>query len=266
MSTGWERENRTHFDEIVVNYDKTRPEYPKQLFADLFHYAGAAEGKTAIEIGAGTGKATAPVLAAGYDVTAVEIGANMAAFLRHKFAGHEHFRVLVNSFEEAPLEENSCDLIYAASAFHWVDASIGCPKAFRLLKSGGVFALLRYNTPPANDEALYEEIQALYQRHFPKTYRPLRENLNEPAELSKNFGFEDMRSYGFQNVSLKLYDTPIIYSADEYLVLLDTLADHRTMPENDRAALYAGIKSAIAKHGGQHRVDHVFQLYTGKKP
>jgi len=33
--TSWERENRTHFDKIVENYDKIRWSYPDELFADI---------------------------------------------------------------------------------------------------------------------------------------------------------------------------------------------------------------------------------------
>ena len=36
--TGWERENRIHFDDIVLNYDKIRPEYPAKLFQEVFKY------------------------------------------------------------------------------------------------------------------------------------------------------------------------------------------------------------------------------------
>ena len=78
--TGWERENRTHFDDIVVNYDKVRWDYPSELYADILDYSRTG-GKKAVEIGAGTGKATTPMLNAGYDVTAVEMGANMAEFI-----------------------------------------------------------------------------------------------------------------------------------------------------------------------------------------
>lgn len=67
-----------HFNAIVVNYDMIRPEYPTELFEDVFKYSGSEKGEKAFEIGAGTGKATTPFLDAGYHVTAVEIGANMA--------------------------------------------------------------------------------------------------------------------------------------------------------------------------------------------
>ena len=61
--TGWERERRTHFDEIVLDYDRVRPEYPAEMFEDAIAYAG---GNKALEIGAGTGKATGPFLQAGF--------------------------------------------------------------------------------------------------------------------------------------------------------------------------------------------------------
>jgi hypothetical protein len=64
---------------------------------------------------------------------------------------------------------------------------------------------------------------------------------------------------------MKLYDASQTYSADEYIALLDTYSDHRTLPDDNRAALYAGIKEAIFRHGGYHKVDYVFQLYMGRK-
>lgn len=270
--TGWERSKRTHFDEIVTIYDKVRWEYPDQLFADVIQYLGPEIGKKALEIGAGTGKATAPFLDMGYAVTAVEMGANMAEFLLNNFKGYTNFNVIIDTFEEASLEEVNYDLIYAASAFHWVDAEIGCPKVFRLLKNGGVFALFRYNAIPADGEELYEEIQTLYDKFYNSYYlskvRPVRkskEEYGEPSEIYKGFRFESLENYGFCEVTMKLYEASQRYSADEYIELLETYADHRGLPEANRLNLYAGIKEAILRHGGHHKVDYIFQLYMGKK-
>ena len=273
--TGWERHKRIHFDEIVLNYDKVRPEYPDELFEDIFKYSGPEKGKKALEIGAGTGKATVPFLNAGYDVTAVEISANMAEFLLERFEGYRNFNVIVSTFEDALLKEDNYDLIYAASAFHWVDAEIGCPKVFRLLKNGGTVALLRYNfnIVPADGEELHEEIQAVYEKYYytyysisnTKTVRMTKEKFEKSPKILSGYGFEDLSVYGFRDVSMKLYDATRIYGADEWIGLLGTLSDHRSLPECNRAALYAGIKEAITKHGGRHEVDFVFQLYMGRK-
>jgi len=203
-------------------------------------------------------------------VTAVEIGANMAEFLRERYRG-ETLDVVVAAFEDAALEENSYDLIYAASAFHWVDAEIGCPKAFRLLKSGGTFALFRFNQLPGDGDKVYEEIQAAYEKHFSiyKPYkRPVRlshDDFHKPSEIYRGFRFYDLKDYGFSDITVKLYDASRTFSTGEYMDMLDTFADHRGLPDDDRAALYAGIKEAILRHGGRHRVDYVFQLYMGRK-
>jgi len=272
--TGWEREKRTHFDEIVVNYDRIRPEYPGELFADMIDYIGPGR-KKALEIGAGTGKATAPFLKAGYDVTAVEIGENMAAFLREKFIEYANFRVIVSAFEDASLQEDSYDLVYAASAFHWVNAETGCSKVFDLLKSGGVFALLRYNFLATHNVALTDEIHAVYEKQYfnyytskphAVRYKRTHNDFLEPAEMLINYGFKDMRDYGFSNVSLKLYDVPWTLDAAGYIKLLETFADHRGLPAENKTALYAGITRAITKHGGYISEDDVFQLYIGRKP
>ncbi len=270
--TGWEFHKRSHFDEIVENYDKARPRYPSELFEDIFKYVSEADGKRALEIGAGTGKATAPILDAGYDVTAVELGANMAEFLTERFKGNSSFNVIVDSFENVPLEDESYDLIYAGSAFHWVEAEIGCPKALRLLKSGGAIALFRYNIDPADGEELYEEIQSIYRKHYCTYYtsnerrsKKSREDFQTPSGIYTGFRFEDLRAYGFRDVTMKFYDVSRMYSADEYIAYIDTMADHRGLPDENRAALYAGVKEAIIKHGGHFKIDFIFQLYIGRK-
>jgi len=270
--SGWEQENRGHFDEIVLNYDKVRWDYPQEMFEDIFEYSGLGKGKKAIEIGAGTGKATTPVLDAGYDVTAVELGANMAEFILEKHKGYKNFSVIVSAFEDAALTEGIYDLAYAASAFHWVNADIGCPKVFRLLKPGGTFALLRNNNYTADGEALYEDIQAVYEKYYFSCYtsskrlvRHSNKDLMEPAGIKQGFGFEDISAFGFGDVFLKFYDVTLSYNADEYVAFLDTMSPNRALPKDNKKALYEGVRQAIINHGGQYNVDTVFTLYMGRK-
>ena len=266
--TGWERGRRVIFNDIAADYDKIRPDYPPELFTDIFNYSGT-NGRKALEVGAGTGKATVPFLNAGYNVTAVELGANMAEFLAERFKESKSFSVITSAFEDAALDENSFDLIYAASSFHWVDAEIGCPKAFLLLKNGGAITLFRYNWDHPDGDELYEEIQEIYKQYYHKPYiRPLKVTGDEywsPDGIIRGFRFEDLRNYGFTDISMKLYDNRKIYTTDEYLAFLDTLSDHRSLPESDRADLYASVREAIDKHGGFYKVDYVYQLYMGRK-
>src|SRR5574341_2171998 len=104
-------EERLAFDRVPEIYDRVRPVYPEGLFDDLFERLPVpGERIRVIEIGAGTGKATASLLARGARVTAVEPGPNMAAFLRRRFPGEARLEVLNAMFEDAPLPQGAFDL------------------------------------------------------------------------------------------------------------------------------------------------------------
>lgn len=280
IGTGWKHNNRTHFDKIVENYDKIRWDWPREIFEDIFAYTGegcgADAGKKALEIGAGTGKSTVPFLDAGYDVTAVELGENMAEYLRGKFAGRKNFRVVVSAFEdvseETLLEDGGYDLVYAASSFHWVNAEIGCPKVFQILKPGGTFALFRNNFNAAGTGGIHDEIQAAYEKFYYTHHKTKKRwrgytkaQLDTPFQKLREFGFEDLRAYGFGDISTAFYDVRHMYSAEKYIELLETFPDHRELPDENRSGLYSAIGETITKHGGTYTADCVFQLYMGRK-
>ena len=144
---------------------------------------------------------------------------------------------------------------------------------FRILKSGGTFALFRNSTPPAFGDELYEEIQGCYEKHYYSHYKSYdkpkkrsTEDLWKPSELYWSFRFEGMEQYGFTDITMQLYDTVLTYTPDEYICLLGTMSDHISLPDSNRNALYTGIKETIVRHGGVHNVNAVFQLYMGRKP
>lgn len=272
VGIGWERNRRTHFDDIVTNYDRMRPEYPHELFEDILSYSGLKYGGNALEIGAGTGKATIPFLNKGFHITAVEIGEKMAGYLSKKLENHQNFNVIVTSFEDVELKSNTFDLIYAATAFHWVNADIGCPKAYELLKENGTIALFRYSALAAHGEAIFDEIQTIYEKYYYSYYttssKPIKKSkadFTKPSEIYISFRFEDLKNYGYKDVTMKFYDGSKIFSANEYINWLDTLSDHRSLPESNKEALYDEVRKTILNHGDSHKVDFIFQLYMGRK-
>src|SRR5579872_6763271 len=101
---------RLSFDKVPETYDRARPEYPAAAFEGLFGYirAGGIDGQVdAVEIGPGTGQATKALLESGARVTAVEIGPNLARFLRHKFTDQSSLRVINAAFEDVELPPGS---------------------------------------------------------------------------------------------------------------------------------------------------------------
>ena len=145
----------------------------------------------------------------------------------------------------------------------------------RLLKSGGVFVLFRNNVYRQKGNSLDSAINAAYEKyyysHYPRYDRPVDlskmtyEDFFKPEEIHRGFRFNSLEQYGFADITMKLYNGSRIYGADEYISLMDTMSDHRAMPDKDRADLYTGIKDAILSHSGQIEMKFIFQLYMGRK-
>ena len=154
------------FDTVAKTYEKLRPGYTKELYDTLFSYQPLCAGSKAVEVGIGGGQATEPILKTGCSVLAVEPGQNFCALCREKFVAYPGFSVLNGKFEDAELEKEQYDLVYSASAFHWVPEEVGYKKVFDCLKKGGTFA--RFANHPYKDksrpgmhEALQESVEAI---------------------------------------------------------------------------------------------------------
>jgi hypothetical protein len=148
-------------------------------------------------------------------------------------------------------------------------------QSLSLIKKNGVFALFRNNAVQNEGNETYDEIQAVYDKYYYSHYksdkRPIKisemkyEDFLKPTEIYRGYRFESLEQYGFTDIAMKLYSTSRTYGADEYIALLDTMSDHRAMPEENRKVLYKEIKKVIIKHGGQLKMDFIFQLYMGRK-
>ena len=104
-------EKKLSFNENADNYDRLRPRYCSELFADIAAYAGLKKGAAALEVGPGTGQATQPFLDLGCRVTAVEPGGHMAAVLARKYQEYPDFSVQNCFFEDFSAPPGSFDLI-----------------------------------------------------------------------------------------------------------------------------------------------------------
>ncbi|BAH48783.1 class I SAM-dependent methyltransferase [Rhodococcus opacus] len=129
-----------HFEAHAEIYGEARPPYPPALW-DYLHGLGVLErGRRALDIGAGTGQATGPLLAAGLDVTAVEPGPRLAARLRR---AHPDAVVINERAEDVELPDSGFDIAIAATSIHWIDLDIVLPKIHRALTPDGKFLVWR---------------------------------------------------------------------------------------------------------------------------
>ncbi len=98
-----------------------------------------------LEIGPGTGQATQPLAKRGYKITAIELGSELASVARETLKNYADVQVLTGAFEEIELPEQSFDLVYSATAFHWIKPEIQFTKPYKLLKSNGHLAIIHTN-------------------------------------------------------------------------------------------------------------------------
>ena len=125
-----------------ANYHGARPPYPQATWDALVQRAGLRAGIDILEIGAGTGLATIPLLK--HDparLVAIEPDARLAVFLA-KVAADPRLAVVNETFEDAELQPASFDLVVSATAFHWLDAVPALKLINGLLRSDGSLALI----------------------------------------------------------------------------------------------------------------------------
>lgn len=254
---------RLTFNEDAANYDKMRPTYVKELFDDVIAFSSLDGGKNALEIGIGTGQATLPFLNTGCKVTAVELGKDMAAFSKAKFAAFGNFEVINSDFESVELESDYYDLIYSATAFHWIPQETGYPKIKKLLKNGGAMAMF-WNHPSRPEDDFHFAMQKVYDK-----YRPGGEGRTTVHRYSEGNCLkivDTIKGYGFADVSYKLYHQTRMFDADSYIALLDTYSDNRALPIEQRTFFYSEMKDVINTHGGQVDIHDTMDLYLARKP
>ena len=126
------------FGPTAAAYARSRPSYPEAA-VDRLLPAGA---RRVLDLGAGTGKLTAALVARGLDVVAVDPAGPMLAELRRACPSAE---ALEGRAEAIPLADDSVDAIVVGQAWHWFDGPRAAAEIARVLRPGGALGLI-WNT------------------------------------------------------------------------------------------------------------------------
>ena len=238
------------FGDDAVAYDRHRPRYPADAIAYML---GLTDASRAVEIGAGTGIATADVARPGLEILCLEPSPEMAQVLDSR--GLAGVRVEVTSFEDWEGQDGSVDLIYAAQAWHWVDPATSYEKARRLLRSGGAIGLM-WNVPLDR----YEQFRPVYEAHAPS----LLAESDRRIERRDGGGWEqELRSGGFDEVQVAVFEWHQVLDADEFCGLYATYSDHMMLPDEQRTRLLDGLREAVENSGGKARIDYQTRVFSG---
>ena len=122
-------------------YARGRPDYPTEIVDWLSQYLNIEAGKTAVDLGAGTGKFTRYLVKTGARVIAVEPVRQMRGQLAKLLP---EIDVLEGTATAIPLPDNSVDALTCAQSFYWFATKASLTEIHRVLKPGGV---LLFETP-----------------------------------------------------------------------------------------------------------------------
>ena len=243
------RERRGVFGEAADDYERARPGYPSALVDDVVAAAGPGP---ALEVGAGTGKATVAFAAHGLDLTCVEPDPRMAAVLHRKVPSA---RIVPGSFEDWT-PDRPYGLLYSAQAWHWIDPERRAGLAHAALAPGGLLALF-WNAFLLTDTALHADLAAVDERHgLAGEHTAHSWHVDEHAVELADFAAEWPTlgltgDSGFTDLATRRYRGTLTRSTAEYRLFLLTTSLYRMLDPDDREAVLADTTAVIDAHGGE---------------
>jgi SAM-dependent methyltransferase len=224
---------RTGFGNAAQTYARGRPDYPPELLPWLHQELALGPGKTAVDLGAGTGKFTKLLLQTGATVIAVE----PVDAMRTEFAAAlPEVRATTGTAQAMNLPDAISDAVLCAQAFHWFATEEALAEIHRVLKPGGKLGLV-WNVRDESVDwvAAITRIIAPYEGNTPRYYK------NEWRRPFKVPLFSELREthFPYQHVG-----TPQQVIVDRFLSVSVIAA----LPDTERSNIAQQLAELIASH------------------
>jgi len=231
-------ERALSFGTVAVDYERYRLGYPGELADAVLAYAGAPV-RTALEIGAGTGKATRVFAARGIAVTATDPDPAMLAVLCEQVPGVETRQAKL----EALRPDRHYDLVYAAASLHWTEAGRRWERIAALLAPGGVFASVG-GVGRLADPVVEQAVEAARAPFLDSDDIPPPDDTSPEAEMQWP-GTELEKSALFGDVRQVVLGRRLTVSADDYVGKLSTVSAYLMLPDPVRDQVFQRIRAVL---------------------
>jgi SAM-dependent methyltransferase len=136
------------FSGFADDYDRHRPQPPQALAALLMRIAQCPRPALVVDLGSGTGLSSRYWSDKAERVVGIEPSADMRrTAMEHGSAGNLQFH---DGFSHRTgLPAGAAQIVTCMQSLHWMEPQGTFEEARRLLRSGGVFAAVDYDWPPA---------------------------------------------------------------------------------------------------------------------
>lgn len=251
------------FSKVIKDYDTARPGYPQELYDTVTGFAGIGAETEVLEVGAGTGQATDLFLQGDFQFDLLEVSEEQVLFLKQKYRDNPKVTVKKDYFEQYETEKKY-DLIYSATAFHWVDSWVGYPKAWEMLNTGGTLAVFWHMSSVTYYEGgIFDGLNALKKKYLPEEslgfdtegILKVKERRITQIQSGGCFGLPEIHEY-------RWIDT---YDADRYVTLLNTYSGTQTLSEEIRQKYLDEVRAYIKANGGIVELPQHVMLYLVRK-
>jgi SAM-dependent methyltransferase len=243
-----DRRRAGSFGDDAEQYDRTRPAYPVRLIDHLLQ----DQPELVVDAGCGTGIASRLFAKRGCQVVGVEADPRMAAVARRYGCPVEEGR-----FEDWKPAGRRFDLVVSAQAWHWIDPVAGARKALKALRTGGRIGVFWNRGDPPDDvrAALHEA----YRRAAPglgEGYVLPSAALTEPDADCERAAAAFRTAGGFADPTIRVFTHSVVYTTAQWLDLLPTHSDHRTLPASELAQVLAAVGQEIDRIGAIFRMGY----------
>lgn len=253
---------RKTFDQVAKLYNEIRPRYPDALFSALIKATSLAPKAKLLEIGPGTGQATKSLAALGFDITGVELGAALSDVATYELRQYPNVRIVNAAFEDIELPASTFDLVFAATAFHWIKPELRFLKPHQILNHQGYLGIIHtHHISDEQGDVFFETSQSIYDRYnFTDTDR--EPSLPKAGDIKP----DEMDERLFQFAYFQSFPVIITYSAKEFSKLLNTYSNHLVASKQVRDNFLSEIEDLInEKFNGSIDKHFLMSLTLGQK-
>jgi SAM-dependent methyltransferase len=244
----------TRFGEAADRYERFRTGYAEAAFDVLEREHGLGPGAHVVDVGCGTGIATAALAARGARVTGVEPDPGMRERATRLLAGRAG--VVAGSAESIPLADGCADLVVAAQAAHWFDEPAASREVQRVLRPGGTVAYLWKMPDPRDplDAAMLEEVARL--------------GIEVDASGRSLSVWPPLLDPGFSGYERRVLEHGVHYTVERYVGMLSSTSMFIELDEQRRGEVEEAVGRRVRslRGDGSFVEPNLVYLFTARRP